>query len=154
MNESKLKKLLKETITEDSFVLNRKIFVLNQIIENFDSIDCSGRLVEGYERVYCEKLGSPSKEKILKLREVYKKKLDDKIRMDLRRLKSKGLNESYDRDSLYPKESIVRMLMKGPKEIRAHIKTLPDIPCENDNGERTICTKIPEVVHVYLTGRY
>ena len=33
-------------------------------------------------------------------------------------------------------------------------KNLPNIPCENDNGERTICTKIPETIHVYLTGRY
>lgn len=64
------------------------------------------------------------------------------------------LNEQFNPDELYPKESIVRQLKSAPKEIRTIVKKLPDIPCENDSGVKTICTKIPEIIHVYLTGRY
>ena len=66
----------------------------------------------------------------------------------------KIINEQYDGDRLYPKEFIVKVLKSGPKELKHIIKKLPSIPCSNEKGEETICTKIPEVVHVYLTGRY
>ena len=46
------------------------------------------------------------------------------------------------------------MLKGAPSELRQIVKKLPNIPCENDKGEKTICTKIPETIHVYLTGRY
>jgi hypothetical protein len=64
------------------------------------------------------------------------------------------INEQYDGDRLYPKDFIVKILKSGPKELKHIIKKLPSIPCSNEKGEETICTKIPEVVQVYLTGRY
>ena len=64
------------------------------------------------------------------------------------------INEQYDSDRLYPKDFIVKVLKSGPKELKQIIKKLPSIPCSNEKGEETICTKIPEVVQVYLTGRY
>ena len=65
------------------------------------------------------------------------------------------INENlYDSNRLYPKEDIVYFLSRGPKELRRYIKLLPDIPCVNNSGERRICTKIPEVIHVYLSGKY
>ena len=62
--------------------------------------------------------------------------------------------EQYDSSRLYPKQEILRLLKNAPIELRKIARKLPDIPCENDKGERTICTKIPETIHVYLTGRY
>lgn len=69
-------------------------------------------------------------------------------------LNEEFIMEQYDGDRLYPKDEILRLLKGAPKELRQVAKKLPNIECENDNGERTICTKIPETIHVYLTGRY
>ena len=69
-------------------------------------------------------------------------------------LVKKIINEQYDGDRLYPKDFIVKILKSGPKELKHIIKKLTSIPCSNDKGEETICTKVPEVVQVYLTGRY
>lgn len=66
----------------------------------------------------------------------------------------KVLMEQYNPDDLYPKQYVVAQLKDAPRELRKYIKNLPDIPCENDKGVRTICTKIPEVIHIYITGRY
>jgi hypothetical protein len=65
-----------------------------------------------------------------------------------------NITEQFNREQLYRKEDVVRMLMRAPVELRRLIKKLPSIDCENDKGEKTICTKIPETIHVYLTGRY
>jgi len=65
-----------------------------------------------------------------------------------------NITEQFNREQLYRREDIVRMLMEAPVELRRLIKKLPSIDCENDRGEKTICTKIPETIHVYLTGRY
>jgi hypothetical protein len=66
------------------------------------------------------------------------------------------LNENYyDRDRLYLRDYIVARLSRAPRELKSYIKNLPSIPCKNkDTGEEQICTKIPEVVHVYLMGNY
>jgi len=65
-----------------------------------------------------------------------------------------NITEQFNREQLYRREDVVRMLMGAPAELRRLIKKLPSIDCENDRGEKTICTKIPETIHVYLTGRY
>jgi hypothetical protein len=62
--------------------------------------------------------------------------------------------EGYDRDRLYPKEFVIRELRIGPKHLRKYINNLPEIPCRNSDGKETTCTRIPEVIYVYLTGRY
>ena len=65
-----------------------------------------------------------------------------------------NITEQFNREQLYRREDVVRMLIGAPAELRRMVKKLPSIPCENDKGEKTICTKIPETIHVYLTGRY
>ena len=70
------------------------------------------------------------------------------------RILEKTINEQFDSERLYPKNEILRLLKGAPRELKQIVKNLPNIPCENDNGERTICTKISETIHVYLTGRY
>jgi hypothetical protein len=51
-------------------------------------------------------------------------------------------------------ESVVNRLKKGPREMRKYIKDLPSIPCTDGQGNETTCTKIPEVLYVYLMGKY
>jgi len=64
------------------------------------------------------------------------------------------ITEQFNPDRLYPKDYILRVLKTAPKEFKSIKKQLQDIPCSNDKGEETVCTKIPEFLHVYLTGRY
>lgn len=65
------------------------------------------------------------------------------------------INEQrYDPDKLYSRWYIVDRLHNGPRELRKYIKDLPHIDCVNNKGDKHVCTKIPEVIHVYLTGRY
>ena len=82
--------------------------------------------------------------------------LAPKTKIPKRKLKiaESVITEQYDSDRLYPKEYILRVLNNGPRELKYIKKQLQDIPCVNGNGEQSVCTKIPEILHVYLTGRY
>lgn len=80
-----------------------------------------------------------------------------------RKLTERLINEEYyDGDKLYHRESLIRRLLaknsKGyyvaPKSIRDIIEKLPYIECEDQQGNKTTCTKIPEVLFVYLSGKY
>lgn len=64
------------------------------------------------------------------------------------------LKEQYEPDRLYPREYIVKVLRRGPRELKRYIKDLPSIECTDGNGNNNICTRIPEVIWVYLSGRY
>ena len=82
--------------------------------------------------------------------------LAPKTKMVRRKLKVSEsiLREQFDSERLYPKEYILKVIKTGPKELKYIKKQLQDIPCVNKNGEQSVCTKIPEILHVYLTGRY
>ena len=64
------------------------------------------------------------------------------------------LKEQYEPDKLYSREYVINSLRRGPRELKKYIKLLPSIDCMDGQGNDHICTKIPEVLHVYLTGRY
>lgn len=72
------------------------------------------------------------------------------------------ITENYDSEKLYNRELLVKKLnmknQKGffiaPKEIRSYVQGLPHIDCTDSEGNKQICTKIPEVMYVYLSGRY
>lgn len=64
------------------------------------------------------------------------------------------INEQYNPDKLYNRWYIVDRLNNAPLRLRKYIKTLPEIDCYDDKGEKKVCTTIPEVIYVYLTGRY
>ena len=64
------------------------------------------------------------------------------------------IKEQFNAENVYPKSEVLKLLKGAPKELRDMIKTLPSIPCENDKGVKTICTRISENIWVYLTGRY
>lgn len=64
------------------------------------------------------------------------------------------IKEHYDSDRLYPRENVINRLKKAPRELRKFVKDLPSIPCTDGQGNETVCTKIPEVVYIYFTGKY
>ena len=73
---------------------------------------------------------------------------------DMVSLIKKVISEQFNSEKLYNKAHIVNTLKKGPRELKRHIKDLPSIDCTDNEGNKVICTKIPEVIHVYLQGRY
>lgn len=87
--------------------------------------------------------------------ETYVALMKIKLRSKQRMHESKNLVvEQFDSERLFPKDYILRVLKTAPKELKYIKKQLQDIPCSNDKGQETICTKIPEILFVYLTGRY
>lgn len=64
------------------------------------------------------------------------------------------ISEQYNPDKLYNRWYIVDRLNNAPLRLRKYIKTLPEIDCYDDKGNKKVCTTIPEVIYVYLTGRY
>ena len=75
---------------------------------------------------------------------------------------TKLLSENYEPNKLYHRESLVKRLLvknqKGffvaPKTIRDLVEKLPYVDCTDSQGNPATCTRIPEVIHVYITGRY
>jgi hypothetical protein len=64
------------------------------------------------------------------------------------------LSEEYNPEKLYSRNYVVFKLRQGPRELKRFIKDLPHIDCVDGNGNPHTCTKIPEVVYVFLQGRY
>lgn len=62
--------------------------------------------------------------------------------------------EEYDAERLYSKNFVVTQLTKGPRELKKYIKNLPTIEHTDDDGNVKIFTKIPQVIYVYLSGKY
>jgi hypothetical protein len=66
------------------------------------------------------------------------------------------INESYyDSNKLYSKEYIDNLTKNAPRNIKDIVKKLEVITCINNNTkEELLCVKIPEVLFVYISGRY
>jgi len=64
------------------------------------------------------------------------------------------LNEQYDPEKLYSRNYVVFRLKQGPRELKQFIKDLPHIDCVDGSGNPHTCTKVPEVVYVFLQGMY
>lgn len=73
---------------------------------------------------------------------------------DMVSLIKKILTEDYNPEKLYNRNYVVFRLKQGPRELKKFIKELPHIDCVDGSGNPHTCTKIPEVVYVYLQGRY
>ena len=111
---------------------------------NFVAWDSVESIIEWFNKKYDKKL---TKHDFEWMSHAMEYDIDDEVNESV-------IKEQYDSSRLYPKQEILRLLKNAPIELRQIAKKLPNIPCENDKGERTICTKIPETIHVYLTGRY
>jgi hypothetical protein len=67
----------------------------------------------------------------------------------------KIINESfYDSNKLYNKQFIENVTVKAPREIKNIVKSLEVVGCTDSNGNSTQCVRIPEVLFVYINGRY
>lgn len=68
---------------------------------------------------------------------------------------NKIITESYyDSDKLYSKQYIENVTRNASRDIKNVVKGLEVIGCTDKNGNMTQCVKIPEVLFVYISGRY
>ena len=80
-----LENLITESITEEIFIVRRKIDLLTKIIDNFDSIDCSKPTAKTYERVYCQNLKKFKLNEIILAKESLKEKFDELVKQEFRK---------------------------------------------------------------------
>lgn len=65
------------------------------------------------------------------------------------------INESfYDSNKLYNKQYIENITANAPKEIKNLVRSLTVVGCEDKQGNFTQCVRIPEVLFVYIKGKY
>lgn len=68
---------------------------------------------------------------------------------------NKIITESYyDSDKLYSKQYIENVTRNANRDIKNIVKGLEVIGCTDKNGNMTQCVRIPEVLFVYISGRY
>ena len=76
------------------------------------------------------------------------------IRINERQL-NKIITESYyDSDKLYSKQYIENVTRNANRDIKNIVKGLEVIGCTDRYGNMTQCVRIPEVLFVYISGRY
>lgn len=67
----------------------------------------------------------------------------------------KIINESfYDSNKLYNKQYVENVTMKAPRNIKNIVRGLEVIGCYDSNGNMSQCVRIPEVLFVYIGGKY
>jgi len=65
------------------------------------------------------------------------------------------INESfYDSNKLYSKQYIENVTINAPKNIKNIVNSLEIIGCIDGSGNLNQCVRIPEVLFVYISGRY
>lgn len=60
----------------------------------------------------------------------------------------------YDSQKLYSKEHIENVTRSAPSNIKNIVRGLEVLGCTDRDGNTTQCVRIPEVLFVYITGRY
>ena len=65
------------------------------------------------------------------------------------------IDESYyDRNKLYSKQFIENITRNANRGIKNIVKGLEVIGCTDNRGNISQCVRIPEVLFVYINGRY
>ena len=68
---------------------------------------------------------------------------------------NKIITESYyDSDKLYSKQYIENVTRNASRDIKNIVKGLEVIGCTDKNGNMSQCVRIPEVLFIYVSGRY
>ena len=68
---------------------------------------------------------------------------------------NKIITESYyDSDKLYSKQYIENVTRNASRDIKNVVKGLEVIGCTDKNGNMSQCVRIPEVLFIYVSGRY
>ena len=90
LSESQFNQLIQETYFEYEKV-KRQIMVLNQIIDNFEKIDCNLPSLNNYSEVYCKHFHNLPKNRlkeiVLKLENKQREVIDQEFKNRLKRLK-------------------------------------------------------------------
>ena len=66
----------------------------------------------------------------------------------------KILSEQYDSERIYDKNLLMKKLSSAPRHIKQIASKLKEFSCSEDLRDNKTCVRIPEVIFVYLTGRY
>lgn len=73
----------------------------------------------------------------------------------IRKILQENIEESYyDREKLYSKAYIERIMSKAPRNLKKHFINLEEFDCIDNNGQAHKCVKIPEVLHTFIIGKY
>jgi len=65
------------------------------------------------------------------------------------------LGESYyDSNKLYSKQYVDNITKNANRDIKNIVSSLEVIGCTDSNGNMSQCVRIPEVLFVYISGRY
>ena len=68
---------------------------------------------------------------------------------------NKIITESYyDSDKLYSKQYIKNVTRNADSNIKNIVRGLEIIGCTDTNGNKTQCVRIPEILFVYISGKY
>lgn len=74
---------------------------------------------------------------------------------EVRKIVREVLIESYyDKDKLYSKNYIESVTKNASRDIKSIVNSLEIIDCTDGGGNKVECVKIPEVLFVYVSGRY
>jgi len=74
---------------------------------------------------------------------------------EVRKIVREVLSESYyDKDKLYSKNYIESVTKNASRDIKSIVNSLEIIDCTDGGGNKVECVKIPEVLFVYVSGRY
>ena len=73
----------------------------------------------------------------------------------IRKILKENLDESYyDRDKLYSKSYIEKVMAKAPRNLKSYLSKLEEFDCVDKYGNTHVCVKIPEVIYTFITGKY
>ena len=73
----------------------------------------------------------------------------------IRKILQENLEESYyDKDKLYSKVHIERVMINAPRNLKSYLQNLEEFDCIDNNGQPHKCVKIPEVLHTFIVGKY
>lgn len=73
----------------------------------------------------------------------------------IRKILQENLEESYyDKDKLYSKAYIERVMAKAPRNLKKYSLNLEEFDCTDNNGKAHKCVKIPQVLYQYIVGNY
>lgn len=77
-----------------------------------------------------------------------------KVIISERQLKNIIEESYYDSQKLYSKQYIENSTRTAPQQIKNVVRGLEVIACTDRDGNSTQCVRIPEVLFVYISGRY
>ena len=60
----------------------------------------------------------------------------------------------YDSNKLYSKQYIDNVTRNAPRDIKNSVNSIEIVGCIDGSGNLSQCVRIPEVLFIYISGRY